>query len=103
MRACQTESDYYPRQPLVLSEIRSVLCVAPHPDDEVLGCGGLLSLLAAAGCSVHILILSAGERALGDESSELGSDRIQESARASAVQLIPSERFLTNHARGSEY
>ena len=31
-----------------LTAHRAVI-IAPHPDDEVLGCGGLLQLLAAAG------------------------------------------------------
>jgi len=32
-----------------------VLLLAPHADDEVLGCGGLLARLAAAGTPVHVL------------------------------------------------
>lgn len=38
-----------------------VLAVAAHPDDEVLGCGGTLALLAAAGHPVHVLLLADGE------------------------------------------
>jgi LmbE family N-acetylglucosaminyl deacetylase len=37
-----------------------VLVVAPHPDDETLGCGGAIALLTAHGCSVHILVVSDG-------------------------------------------
>jgi LmbE family N-acetylglucosaminyl deacetylase len=38
----------------------SVLVVAPHPDDEVLGCGGLLVGLAAADAAVRVLFLTDG-------------------------------------------
>ena len=36
----------------------SVLVLAPHPDDEVLGCGGLLTQLADAGAAVRVLFLT---------------------------------------------
>ena len=38
----------------------SALVVAPHYDDEVLGCGGLVAQLAAAGAAVRVLFLSDG-------------------------------------------
>lgn len=38
----------------------SALVVAPHPDDEVLGCGGLLVRLAEAGAAVRVLFLTDG-------------------------------------------
>jgi LmbE family N-acetylglucosaminyl deacetylase len=40
----------------------SVLVIAPHPDDEVLGCGGTILAKAAAGAQIAILVLSRGER-----------------------------------------
>lgn len=38
----------------------SALVVAPHPDDETLGCGGAIALLRASGHSVHVLVMSDG-------------------------------------------
>jgi len=38
----------------------SVLAVAPHYDDEVLGCGGLLAQLVAAGAVARVLFLTDG-------------------------------------------
>jgi LmbE family N-acetylglucosaminyl deacetylase len=38
----------------------SALIVAPHFDDEVLGCGGLAAQLAAAGSAVRVLFLADG-------------------------------------------
>ena len=41
-----------------------VLALAPHPDDEVLGCGGALALAAARGEDARVLVVFDG--ALGD-------------------------------------
>lgn len=38
----------------------SALVLAPHFDDEVLGCGGLIAQLAASGAAVRILFLTDG-------------------------------------------
>lgn len=37
-----------------------VLGVATHPDDEVLGCGGVMARHAATGDVVHLLVVSRG-------------------------------------------
>jgi LmbE family N-acetylglucosaminyl deacetylase len=37
-----------------------ILIVAPHPDDEVLGCGGSIARWASAGHAVHVVVLSRG-------------------------------------------
>ena len=37
-----------------------ILVVLAHPDDEVLGCGGLIKLLINAGKKIKILILGEG-------------------------------------------
>lgn len=39
---------------------KTVLVVAAHPDDEVLGCGATMAAHAAAGDAVHLLILAEG-------------------------------------------
>lgn len=41
-------------------QAESVLVLAPHPDDEVLGCGGLLLQLVDAGAAVRVLFLTDG-------------------------------------------
>ncbi|WP_458207726.1 PIG-L deacetylase family protein [Haladaptatus sp. NG-SE-30] len=43
-----------------MSSNRTVLAVAAHPDDEVLGAGGTLSKHAEAGDEVHVLIVTEG-------------------------------------------
>lgn len=39
---------------------QNVLVIAAHPDDETLGCGGTIYLLAEAGASVHVALLADG-------------------------------------------
>ena len=57
----------------------AVLVLAPHPDDEVFGCGGAIAMHASASVAVHVLILSNGDQQ-GD-----GALRQQESRAAAAV------------------
>ena len=40
--------------------MKSVLVVAAHPDDEVLGCGGTIARLVSQGAEVNVLILGEG-------------------------------------------
>ena len=46
--------------PEALQDFGPTLVVAPHPDDESLACGGLISLLQRAGISVCVTIVSDG-------------------------------------------
>jgi len=63
-----------------------VVAVAPHPDDEVLGIGGLLSLLARGGALVHLIAVTDGEASHPGSPtvtpSQMAHRRIAESAAA---------------------
>lgn len=39
---------------------KKTLVIAPHPDDEVFGCGGLIHRIKAAGGEVHVLFMTVG-------------------------------------------
>lgn len=43
------------------SNVAPILVLAPHPDDESLGCGGTITLLTQAGAAVDVLYLTRGE------------------------------------------
>lgn len=47
-------------QQLVLPTSGRVLVFAPHPDDETIGCGGVISLLCQYGCDVRVVVLTDG-------------------------------------------
>lgn len=54
------ESWFAPTQPGVLPAARKVLVLAPHPDDEIFGCGGAIALYARQAVPVHVHILTDG-------------------------------------------
>ena len=52
---------YLGRRPNLLDELKTVLIISPHPDDEVFGCGGLLAGRTYKGSRTDILFLTNGE------------------------------------------
>lgn len=77
--------------------LRRVLVLAPHPDDEVFGCGGTLALHVQQGAQVRVLLMSSG--ALGGEPAI----RELESARAAQVLGCPAPEFWRLPDRGLVY
>lgn len=67
----------------------SALAIGAHPDDVEFGCGGTLAKWAAAGCTVHHLVLTDGSKGTWDahaDTAELVALR-QEEQRAAAKAL----------------
>ena len=54
------ESDLVPYSACAVLPARSVLVLAPHPDDEVFGCGGAIMRHVGAGVPVSVLVLTDG-------------------------------------------
>lgn len=71
-------------RPLSDEELRRpALVVAPHHDDETLGCGGTIARKAAAGTDVAVLFLTDGTASHGGiEPAELAETRRLEAAAA---------------------
>ncbi len=82
-----------------------ILVVAPHPDDEALGCGGLIEQAVAAGAEVHVALMTNGDASelaiiFGEKELThspqayvaLGRRRQEESLRALAVMGVPRQR-----------
>lgn len=58
-------------QKLELNKFKKVLVLAPHQDDEVIGCGGTLTKLKQNGCSITIAFLTDGAELSNPEKSIL--------------------------------
>jgi len=75
---------------------RSCLVLAPHPDDETLGCGATIMRKLAAGTPVQVVIATDGRHS--HHSSKLSVDalveaREEEARRASAILGLPRENI----------
>jgi len=51
----------------MLDQVKKVLVIAPHPDDEVLGCGGTIKKLTSSGAEAVVVIASRGKAGLYSE------------------------------------
>ena len=76
---------------------RSCLVLAPHPDDETLGCGATIMRKLASGTAVQVVIAADGRHAY--PSSELPIDvlvemREEEARRACTILGLPSENIV---------
>jgi LmbE family N-acetylglucosaminyl deacetylase len=73
----------------------TVLVLAPHPDDEVIGCGGAVCLHRRRGDAVHVAFLTSGERCRdGVPAEELRATREAEAREAAAVLGVQSAHYL---------
>ncbi len=71
---------------------KNILVIAPHPDDEVLGCGATMAKYASAGHKVFVLVATRGSKKL------YADDRIEnvrnEALRAHKVLGVTETFFL---------
>jgi LmbE family N-acetylglucosaminyl deacetylase len=65
---------------------RSILILAAHPDDEVLGCGGTMARLAAEGSSIYVAYLADGVSSRADISHESPAWKTELAVRRAAAQ-----------------
>jgi len=81
-----------------------VLAIAPHADDDVLGCGGTLALHAEQGDPVHVLIVYDGLKgdAEGRYSPEEYRDRRRAEARAAGAHLGLADYEFWEYPEGHE-
>jgi LmbE family N-acetylglucosaminyl deacetylase len=77
-----------------LRSMAPFLVVVPHPDDETLGCGGMIARVAELGLPLRVVYLTCGGRShVGSATwppERLGAERRQEALRALAVLGVPS-------------
>lgn len=76
----------------------SALAIAAHPDDVEFGAGGTLARWAAAGCTVHYLVLTDGSKGTWDIGADIpalvASRQGEQRAAASALGATGEVRFL---------
>ena len=70
----------------------NILCIAPHPDDEAIGCGGALRLHADRGDRVTTVFLTSGELGL-DHLPREEAHRIRETEAAAAAEILGTARI----------
>ena len=79
-----------------------VLVFAPHPDDEIIGCGGAMALLRGGGAEVTVVIVTDGARG-GSDRENLPARRAAESRQAAAVLGVSAPLFWNYPDRGLVY
>lgn len=72
--------------------MKKILIISPHPDDEVLGCGGTIKKLASKGCIIFILIVTRGKKDLYSE-DKIKNVR-EEAIKAHKLLSVKETRFL---------
>lgn len=78
------EARLTPYQASPLIECKGALVFAPHPDDEALGCGGLLSALKVANIPTSAVLVTSGDYG---EHGRAGSDVRENETRQAAIIL----------------
>ncbi len=71
-----------------------ILVTAAHPDDEALGCGGVIAAHAARGDQVDILFVADGETARSDSSADRIARRRDDARHAAGALGANAPRFL---------
>jgi LmbE family N-acetylglucosaminyl deacetylase len=78
-----------------VTEPTRVLVIAPHPDDEAIGCGGAVCRHAARGDRVSVLFLTSGELGLKHlPRDQAWAVREQEARAAAAILGVAAWYFL---------
>lgn len=82
----------------------SVLVLAPHPDDEIFGCGGLLALYRQKAAKIHVQVVTDGAGYIrSPEREQIVEIRKAETNQALALLDISPAEFLNYPDRSIVY
>jgi LmbE family N-acetylglucosaminyl deacetylase len=71
-----------------LGRVRSAVVLAAHPDDEVLGAGGLISMLAASNARLRVVSVTDGERSHRGHASKAALARRRTAETSAALHAL---------------
>lgn len=76
--------------------VGSAIVFAPHPDDETLGCGGIIAKKRQAGASVTVVFMTDGSSSHGNlmPPQELAAMRRQEALAACRELDVPGDKLV---------
>ncbi len=95
------ENWYIPYQTAQLPVAQKVWVLAPHPDDEVFGCGGAALSYAAQNAQVHVTVVSSGTGyAQADNAAQIQSTREAETNAALKLMGLAPAQFWQLPDRG---
>ncbi|OQW95021.1 MAG: hypothetical protein BWK79_03810, partial [Beggiatoa sp. IS2] len=89
---------------LALPNQGKILMIAPHPDDETLGCGGTLALLRQRGCQVKVIIVTDGSQ--GDPCGYLMGESVvhcRQRESLAALQVLGIDDVIFLHEPDGNY
>jgi len=78
--------------------VKDCLVIAPHPDDESLGCGGLISNLCKSGINVHVIFTTDGSMSHPNAQNinAIGRTKMREQEAISALKILGvNEQYIT--------
>ncbi len=73
---------------------RTVLVIAPHPDDEVFGCGGAVALHREINDIVHVLYVANGAAGTRDGKTDANLIHIREKEAKAGLELLGGAQSL---------
>lgn len=93
-----------PAEKSFLDNVHSCLIVAPHPDDESLGCGGLIAKLRKQHCLVNVVITTDGSQSHPNSSNYPEKERIEVRSREliHALQVLEVDETNIHFLEGKD-
>ena len=73
---------------------KNILVIAPHCDDEVLGCGGIIAKYSSSGNNVFVAIITNGSLGAPELFSRQGTEKVRAEALSSHRLLGVKETFF---------
>jgi LmbE family N-acetylglucosaminyl deacetylase len=88
----------------LFNQVSDCLVIAPHPDDESLGCGGLISKLRKLDITVHVIFTTDGSMSHphAQNINAAGRTETREQEAISALQILGVEEKYITFFRGKD-